>query len=160
MVDSSTNNTSPKSKPLTFQTTLLQTGKNITGIEVPEPVMDELGGGKRPLVKVKVNTYSYRSAVAVMDGKSMISMSAAHRETGGFHGGDPVTVTLELDTEPRTVEIPEDLKSALTAANTMAEFEKSAPSMKKEYVRWVEDAKTPETRERRIAKTVEKLKGI
>jgi hypothetical protein len=150
----------PVPQQVTFQTKILQTGKNTTGIEVPANVIEALGGGKRPLVKVKVNDYSYRSAVAVMEGKYMISMSAAHREAGKFHGGDPVAVTLELDLEPRTVELPEDLKSALIAANALAGFEKSAPSMKKEYVRWVEDAKTPETRERRIAKTAEKLKGV
>jgi len=148
-----------KSKPVTFQTTLLQTGKNTTGIEVPEQVIDELGGGKRPLVKVKANHYSYRSAVAVMEGKYMISMSAAHREAGGFQGGDPVDVTLELDTEPRTVEIPEDLKNALVEGKVMAAFEKSAPSMQKEYVRWVLEAKAEETRERRIEKTIQKLRG-
>ncbi len=117
-----------------------------------------MGGGKRPLVKVKVNDYSYRSAVAVMDGKYMISMSAEHRQAGGFKGGDKVEVTLALDSEPRTVEIPEDLREALLAADLLSAFEKSAPSMKKEYVRWVQEAKAPETRERRIAKTVEKLR--
>jgi hypothetical protein len=148
-----------KSKPVTFQTILLQTGKNTTGIEVPAQIIEVLGGGKRPLVKVKVDDYSYRSAVAVMEGKYMISMSAAHREAGGFQGGDPVDVTLELDTEPRTVEIPEDLKNAMVEGKVMEAYEKSAPSMKKEYVRWVQEAKAPETRARRIDKTVEKLKA-
>jgi hypothetical protein len=160
MTDSTPSSSSHKSKPVTFQTTVLQTGKNTTGIEVPPSVIDDLGGGKRPLVKVKVNDYTYRSAVAVMDGKFMISMSAEHRQAGGFQGGDKVVVTLELDLETRTVEIPEDLKNALVAGKAMEAFEKSAPSMKKEYVRWVEEAKAPETRERRIVKTVEKLKGI
>jgi hypothetical protein len=160
MTDPTSSNSSHKSKSVTFQTTLLQTGKNTTGIEVPPTVIEELGGGKRPLVKVKVNDYAYRSAVAVMDGKYMISMSSAHREAGGFQGGDVVAVTLELDLEPRTVELPEDLKTALVQGNVMEAFEKSAPSMQKEYVRWVEEAKAPETRERRIVKTVEKLKGI
>jgi uncharacterized protein YdeI (YjbR/CyaY-like superfamily) len=95
-----------------------------------------------------------------MDGKYMISMSAEHRQAGGFKGGDKVEVTLELDLEPRTVEIPEDLKSALVTGKVKEAFEKSAPSMQKEYVRWVQEAKAAETRERRIAKTVEKLKGV
>ena len=114
------------SKAVTFQSVILQTGKNTTGLEVPEKAIEEMGGGKRPLVKVKVNDYAYRSAVAVMNGKYMISMSAVHREAGGFHGGDPVAVTLELDLEPRTVELPEDLKSALMRKRLEA-FEKSAP---------------------------------
>ncbi len=110
-------------------------------------------------MKVKVNDYAYRSAVAVMDGKYMISMSSEHRQAGGFQGGDEVNVTLELDLEPRTVEIPEDLKNALVAGRVMEAFEKSTPSMQKEYVRWVQEAQASETRNRRIAKTVEKLKG-
>jgi uncharacterized protein YdeI (YjbR/CyaY-like superfamily) len=64
---------------------------------------------------------------------------------------------LELDLEPRTVEIPKDLKDALIKANALDAFDESAPSMKKEYVRQVEEAKAQETRERRITKIVERL---
>lgn len=147
------------STPVTFHTTILQTGKNTAGIEVPAEVMEQLGGGKRPLVKVKLAGYSYRSAVAVMDGKYMVSFSAEHRQASGINGGDEADVTLELDLEPRSVELPEDLRAALEQAGAMTAFEKSAPSMKKEYVRQVEEAKAAETRERRIAKIVENLKA-
>ena len=145
-----------KPTQITFHTTILQFGNN-TGIHVPDEVIEKLGGGKRPLVKVKVNDYSYRSAVATMDGNFMISFSSEHRNASGIQGGDEVEVRLALDLEPRTVEIPKDLEAALTEANALAAFNKSAPSMKKEYIRQVESAKTPETRERRIAKIVEKL---
>lgn len=145
------------STPVTFHTKVLQTGKNTAGIEVPAMVMEQLGGGKRPLVKVKIGSYSYRSAIAVMDGKYMISFSADHRQASGISGGDEADVTLELDLEPRTVELPDDLRAALEQANALDAFEKSAPSMKKEYVRQVEEAKAADTRERRIAKIVEKL---
>ncbi len=100
---------------------------------------------------------TYRSAVAVMGGKYMIGFSPEHRKAAGVQGGDETDDTLELDVEPRTVEIPEDLKDALTKANLLNAFEKTAPSMKKEYVRQVEEAKAQETRERRINKIVEKL---
>lgn len=142
--------------PIMFQTNILQTGNN-TGIQVPAEIIDQLGGGKRPLVRVTLNQYTYRSAVAVMDGKYMISLSAEHRQAAGVKGGDKAQVTLELDLEPRSVELPDDLKAALLAAGCLPAYEKSAPSMKKEYVRQVEEAKTPETRERRILKIVEKL---
>lgn len=145
------------SSSITFHTTVLQTGKNTAGILVPEEVIEKLGGGKRPLVRVKIAQYSYRSAIAVMDGKYMISFSAEHRQASGINGGDEADVTLELDLEPRAVELPEDLKTALEQAGAMAAFEKSAPSMKKEYVRQVEEAKAAETRERRIGKIIEKL---
>lgn len=144
-------------QPITFHTTILQTGKNTAGIQVPEEVIEELDGGKQPLVRVTINTYTYRSAVAVMGGNYMISFNPEHRKAAGVQGGEETDVTLELDLEPRTVEIPQDLKDALTKANALNAFEKSAPSMKKEYVRQVEEAKTQETRERRIGKIVEKL---
>lgn len=152
-------NTGQKSKPITFHTAILQTGKNMAGIQVPEEVIEKLGSGKRPLVRVTINKYTYRSAVAVMNSQSMISFNSEHRKAAGVQGGDETTVTLELDLEPRTVEIPKDLKDALIKAKALAAFEKSAPSLKKEYVRQVEEAKAQETRERRITKIAEKLRA-
>jgi len=148
---------SKKSKPLTFHTTILQTGKNTAGIQVPDEVIEKLGAGKQPLVRVTINKYTYRSAVAVMGGKYMISFNPEHRKAAGIQGWKEANVTLELDLEPRTVEIPTDLKDALIKANALDAFEKSAPSMKKEYVRQVQEAKAQETRERRITKIAEKL---
>ena len=145
---------------ITFHTTVLKTGKNTAGIEVPEEIIEKLGSSKRPLVRVTINKYTYRSAVAVMASKYMISFSSEHRKAAGVQGGDETDVTLELDLEPRTVEIPKDLKDALIKANALDAFEKSAPSMKKEYVRQVDEAKAQETRERRIAKIVEKLSAV
>ena len=94
-----------------------------------------------------------------MGDQFMISLSKAHRTAAGVQGGDPVEITLELDLEPRQVEVPADLRDALSAANMLDAFEKSAPSMKKEFVRQVEESKKPETRERCISKIVEKLMG-
>ncbi len=148
---------SKKSKPITFHTAILQTGKNTAGIQVPDEVIEKLGAGKQPLVRVTINKYTYRSAVAVMGGKYMISFNPEHRKAAGVQGGEEANVTLEMDLEPRTVEIPTDLKDALIKANALEAFEKSAPSMKKEYVRQVQEAKAQETRERRITKIVEKL---
>lgn len=84
-----------RSSLIKFQTILLQFGNN-TGIQVPEEVIEKLGGGKRPLVNVTVNQYSYRSAIATMDGKFMISFSSDHRNASGIQGGDEVDVTLSL----------------------------------------------------------------
>jgi len=94
-----------------------------------------------------------------MDKKYMISFNSEHRKAAGVQGGEETDVILELDLEPRTVEIPTDLKAALIKAKALDAFEKSAPSMKKEYVRQVVEAKAQETRERRIGKIVEKLRG-
>lgn len=148
-----------KSKAITFHTTILRTGKNTAGIQVPEEIIEKLGSSKRPLVRVTIKEYTYRSAVAVMGGKFMVGVSAENRQAAGVQGGEEVDVTIELDLEPRIVELPDDLKAALTEAGALKTFENSAPSMRKEYVRQVTEAKAQETRGRRIGKIVEKLKG-
>lgn len=140
----------------TFETTVKAIGNN-TGIEVPEQNLAELGSSKKPAVKVNLSGYQYQSTVAVMGGKFMIPLSAAHRAASKLKGGDAITVTLELDLEPRGLELPEDLAAALEASGVTAVFEKSAPSKRKEFVRQVLEAKTQETRARRIEKVVAQL---
>ncbi len=139
-----------------YETTLSQFGNN-TGIEVPSEVIDALGAGKRPPVTVVVNGFEYRSTVAVMGGKYLIAFSSDKRAATGLSGGNAITVDLEVDTAPRTVEVPEDLASALATAGATAAFEKLAPSAKKAHVTNVEGAKTAETRARRVESIVAKL---
>ena len=131
--------------------------KNVTGIVVPPEVVAELGKSKKPAVKVTLNGYTYRSTVATMGGKFMIGLSAENRKAAGLEGDEQLEVRLELDTEPRVTEIPDDLKAALTKSKVLAAFEKLATSRRKEFVRQVEEAKAAETRARRIAKIVESL---
>jgi hypothetical protein len=140
----------------TFSTTILAMGNN-TGIEVPPANLAELGSGKKPAVTVSIAGYSYASTIAVMGGKYLIPLSKAHREASGLTGGDTVEVTLELETAPRTTPIPEDLAAALGAAGATERFEALAFSRRKEFVRQVEEAKTPETRARRIEKILGQL---
>lgn len=139
-----------------YKTKMLQGGNN-TGIEVSAKVIEALGGGKRAALTVKVNGYSYRTTVATMDGKFMLPFSSAHRGASGIKGGDAIEVEVQLDTAPRTVEVPKDLAAALKKAGVTAAYEASPPSAKKEFVRQVTEAKAVETRERRIAKIVETL---
>ena len=142
-----------------FKTKINAVGNN-TGIIVPESVVEELDSGKRPAVKVTVDGYRYESTIARMSGKFMIPLSAEHRAKSGLAGGDAVTVKLVVDTEPRTVEVPEDLDAALTRSDSArAAFEALAPSKKKWLVKAIVDAKKPETRERRIVKSIEKLES-
>ncbi|MBP1995389.1 YdeI/OmpD-associated family protein [Paenibacillus eucommiae] len=144
---------------VTFTTAIMKAqGKNATGISVPNEVIAALGGQKKPSVTVSLNGYTYRSTVAVMGNEFLIPLSAAHREASGLSAGEQVEVTLELDLEPRTVEIPNDLMTALSAQEGAIEaFEALAFSKRKEFVRQVNDAKTQETRERRIMGVVAKL---
>ena len=142
----------------TFHTTIKQSGGTATGIEVPPAIIESLGAGKKPAVKITMNGKTYRSTVAVMDGLYMVGVSAENRALTGVKGGDSVDVGIELDTEPRVYELPDDLAKALAAKPGATEtFHASAPSKRKEYVRQVTDAKTQETRERRIAKIVAEL---
>jgi hypothetical protein len=141
-----------------FTTTLYQgETKNVVGIVVPPAVVEALGGGKRPAVKVTINGYTYRSTVAVMGGQFMIGVAAEHREQAGVAGGDTVEIDLERDTEVRTVDVPPDLAAALDAASATAAFDELAFSHRKEHVRSVKEAKAAETRQRRIEAVVKKV---
>src|SRR5256885_8087446 len=96
-------------------TTTIQGSGNKAGIEVPENVVTALGAGRRPPVVVTMNGESYRSSIAVMGCQYMIGVSAANRELTGAAAGDTVEVDVELDTQPRVVDVPDDLAAALEA---------------------------------------------
>ena len=144
--------------PITFKATLELAGKTATGVTVPDDVVERLGAGKRPPVKVTINGYTYRNTIAVMGGRYMLGVAAEHREGSGVIAGDKLTIRLELDDEPRTVVIPPDLADALNAAGALEAFERLSYTHRKEYVRAIEDAKKPETRERRVAAAVQAVK--
>ena len=139
-----------------FETTMAQTGNN-TGIPVPDEVVTALGGGKRAAVSVTVNGYAYPSTLASMGGRFLIPFSADKRRQTGIGGGDAIVVDLELDTAPRSVEVPDDLAAALDAAGLRPAFDALAPSHRKAHVTAIEEAKAAATRERRIAAAVAKI---
>lgn len=142
-----------------FSTTMSQMGNN-TGIEVPADVVAALDKGKRPPVVVNVNGYEYRSTIAPMGGKYLLPFSAARRQESGIQGGDAIDVELTVDATPRTVEVPDDLRSALDASPTATTaWEKLSYTQKKEHARSVREAKKAETRTRRIAAVIAKLAG-
>ena len=140
-----------------FRGTLLLSGKSATGFEVPAEIVADLGGGKKPAVTVTLNNgYSYRSSVGSMGGKFMLPVSAEHRAGAGIAAGDEVDVALVLDTAPREVVVPDDLAAALEADPAARSFfDGLSYSNKLRHVLAIDGAKTAETRERRIAKSVE-----
>jgi len=141
-------------KKVSFDTTILQIGNN-TGICVPDETVEEMGAGKKPPVNVTVNNYTYRNTIAVMGGKFMIGVSADIRGKTGIKGGDKVKVTLELDTKPREVDVPTDLQRLLDENPKAKEFfETLSYSNKQRYVLPIEQAKTEETRQRRMEKAI------
>jgi hypothetical protein len=142
-----------------FSTTMFQDGNN-TGIEVPADVVDALGAGKRPPVVVNVNGYEYRSTIAPMGGRFLVPFSAERRNESGIAGGDAIEVELAVDTAPRVVEVPDDLKAALAGAPAaLAAWAKLSYSHQKAHVTSVTGAKAAETRARRISAVVAKLGG-
>jgi hypothetical protein len=88
---------------------------NATAVEVPKAALDELNAGARPLVVITINGHSWRSRVAAMRGMHLVGISAANRKASQISEGDLVEILLELDVEPRTVEEPQDLESALNS---------------------------------------------
>lgn len=144
----------------TFRTTLAQSGNNV-GIVVPDEIVLGFGVGKRVPVVVTVDGgYSYRNTISSMGGRFMISFNSETRAATGRGGGDAVEITLEHDTAPRTVEMPAELAAALAGdAAATAAWQKLAPSHQKEWARTIAEAKSDDTRERRVAKAVEALRG-
>jgi hypothetical protein len=139
-----------------FRTTVELGGKTATGLQVPDDVVAALGGGKRPPVTVTLGGYAYRTTVAPMGGAFWIPLAAEHREAAGVQAGQEVDVRVELDTAPRETPLPDDLDAALDDG-ARAFFDGLAPSHRKEWVRWVEEAKKPETRAARVEKTAAAL---
>jgi bifunctional DNA-binding transcriptional regulator/antitoxin component of YhaV-PrlF toxin-antitoxin module len=150
----------PEAVPQRFQTTIELGGKTATGMEVPVAVVEALGAGKRPAVRVTLAGYTYRSTVAPMGGRFLLPVSAQVREGAGVAAGDRVEVEVVLDTEPRELTLPSDFEVALHAAPDAARaFESLSYSNKRRLVLPIEDAKTEETRQRRIQKAVAELRG-
>jgi hypothetical protein len=141
-----------------FRATVELGGKTATGLHVPDDVVVELGSGKRPAVSVTIGPHTYRTTVASMGGRFMIPLSAENRTAAGVAAGDEVDVDIEADTAPREVTVPDDLAEALDGP-ARAFFDGLAYTHRKEWVRWVEDARKPETRTARIAKTVDGLRA-
>jgi Bacteriocin-protection, YdeI or OmpD-Associated/Domain of unknown function (DUF1905) len=141
-----------------LRVTIEGTGKTAAGIEIPPEVVASLGSSRRPAVRVTINGYTYRSSIASMGGRYLLGVSNETRDRTGVAAGDEIEVDIELDTEPREVELPDDFEQALAMdAEAKRFFEGLNYSNKRRLVGPINDAKTPETRERRIASTIARL---
>jgi uncharacterized protein YdeI (YjbR/CyaY-like superfamily) len=108
-------------------------------------------------VRITVNGYTYRTTAVRMGGRFFVPLSAEHRTAAAVAAGDEVDVDIALDDAPREIELPADLSEALdeTARN---HYDGLSYSHRKEWVRWIEEAKRPETRTSRVAKAAEALR--
>ena len=141
-----------------FRATIQRNGKTATGIRVPDEIVSGLGMGKRPAVRVTINGYTYRSTVATMGGAFMLPVSAEVREHAKVAAGDSVEIAIESDTAPRAVAVPPDLAAALDGDPAARRyFDALSYSNKRRVVEPIEDAKSAETRQRRIAAAVGRL---
>ena len=128
------------------------------GFVVPAEVVEALGAGKRPPVRVTINGYTYRNTVAVLQGRYMIGVSSEHRGLAGVAGGDEAEIDLELDTAPRELAIPADFAAALDALPAArATFDRLSFSNKSWHTLQINAAKSPGTRARRIEKSLAAL---
>lgn len=131
---------------------------NATAVEIPRAAMEAIGGGARPPISVTINGHTWRTRIALMRGKCLIGISAANRAAAGVADGETIDVILALDDAAREVEEPPDLKATLDSDPALrAAFARLAFGLKQKHVRSLIDARTPETRRRRLAKLAEQL---
>jgi hypothetical protein len=142
-----------------FRAVIEQGDKTATGITVPDEIVAALGAGRKPKVTVTLNGYTYRTSIATVSGSSKFGVSAEVRAAAGVKGGDEVDVEIALDTAPREVVVPPDFATALDREPAArATFDRISYSEKRWFVLGIEDAKTPETRQRRIDKAIDRLR--
>jgi hypothetical protein len=127
-------------------------------VVIPFDVQKEFGTKGRVAIVATFDGMPYRGSLAPMGGRHVLGIAKAIREATGKNIGSRVHVTLEHDAEERTVEVPDDLRKALkTNAKARAAFEKHSYTRRKEMVRSLQEAKKPETRQRRLEKVLEDL---
>jgi len=143
-------------------TTTLQKRGPAAAVVLDDEQVERIGeGSKRFPVAATINGYTWRTTVVRMRGEFLLGMSKEVRSGAGAEAGDTVEVVIELDTAPRDVEIPEALANALAAEPAArAAFDALSYTHRKEYARAVAEAKKPETRDRRVAQTLEKLRAM
>jgi hypothetical protein len=141
-----------------LRTELLSSGKTTTGFEIPEEFVDRLGGGRRPKVRVRLQGIEFGTSIAPMGGRFMLGVSAERRAASGVVAGQTYDIEIDLDTDPRKVDVPEDFAAALAAEPAAEEFFASLSySNQSWHVLQITGAKQAETRTRRIATSVAKL---
>jgi Bacteriocin-protection, YdeI or OmpD-Associated/Domain of unknown function (DUF1905) len=144
---------------IAFTTTLVPHGP-AAAVILDEAQVAAVGeGAKRFPVRATVNGHTWRTSVMRMGGEHLLGLNREVREAAGVEAGDAVEVALELDTAPREVEPPAILTEALAGdPEAQAAFERLAYTHRKEYARWIEEAKREETRQRRVAQALEMLR--
>jgi Bacteriocin-protection, YdeI or OmpD-Associated/Domain of unknown function (DUF1905) len=140
-----------------FEATIVAADRGGAYVAVPPAVVDALGGRGRTPVVATFDAVEYRGSVVAMGSGMVVGVLKRIRARLGKDPGDTIAVTLVVDDEPRRVDVPDDLRAALAAANVRSRFDALSYSHRREYVQWIEAAKRPATRQRRIEQTVERV---
>ncbi len=140
-----------------FSVVLERVGTTATMFRVPFDLTEAFGRA-RPPVKVTIRDHTWRTTPGVYDGVGHIVVNRTVKAATGVDAGDKVSVAMEVDTEPRKVVVPADLRAAFASRPAAeAAFAKLSFTHQREYVEWIEEAKRPDTRARRIAGTLERV---
>jgi hypothetical protein len=142
-------------------TTVLQPRGPAAAVVLTDDQVAVIGeGAKRFPVRATVDGYTWRTSVARMRGEFLVGLNREVRTAAGVEAGDTVSVTLALDTELREVEVPDALAEALAGDEAArVAFDRLAFTHRKEFARWIAEAKRDETRQRRVTKALEMLHG-
>lgn len=141
-----------------FRATVELSGKTATGLPVPDDVIAALGRGRRPSVRVTIGAYSFHTTIGVMGGRCLIPLSAQHRDAADIHAGEEVTVELDADDQPQEPVVPAELAAGLDQdPEARRFFDSLSISQRREWIRWIEDAKRAPTRQTRIAAAIKAL---
>ena len=144
-----------------FQTKLLgQEGSSVAALKPPFDVIEVFQRKGRVPVKGTINGFPFRSSLMNMGDGHMMVVNAQLRAGAKCKAGDTVAVVMELDEDVRKVEVPAYLKKIIAADPQAKEFwAKLSFTHQKEYVREIDGAKRPETREKRIAAMMDALRN-
>jgi Bacteriocin-protection, YdeI or OmpD-Associated/Domain of unknown function (DUF1905) len=134
-------------------------GGEVCSINIPFDVEKTFGARGRVPVRGTLNGAPFRSSVFRMGGDChFMVVNREMREAAGVRGGETISVTMERDTEARTVTPPADLARALKSSKgAQTAWDKMSYTHKKEIAQAIEAARKPETRQRRIEKAIEEL---
>ncbi len=143
---------------VTFSTIVIPDG-NHASIAIPDEVLAELGTNRRAPLRVTVNGHTYQSTATAVGGECRVVFPSADRVAAGVTGGDTVDVTLELDSGFREVDLHPEFVAALASAGLREAFDELGYSHRKEHARSVNEAKADDTRTRRIAAALEKVRS-
>lgn len=141
-------------------TAVLEPRGPAAAIVLTDEQVSQLGSTKTPPVRFTIGGTTIRGRVGRMGGENLVGLNKSVRSQLGVEAGDTVDVVIELDDEPREIEIPQALAAALDAEpGVRAAFDALSPSRRKEHARAVADAKKDETRDRRIVSIVDSLRS-